>query len=232
MEKSKITTITVYVPARLNSQRLAQKALRMFNGAPLVSWVPSALNLCKNITYFCVNTESEEIADVVRKYGFNVYMRDPSLAQAETSTEEILADFARGVDTEYIAAINPTNPLLRAENIDSFFEQVLASKADTAFSVSEIRKHALLKNFPINYSPFGPHPRTQDVEPLKVLNWAIVVWRTELVKKRVISRGDSLYLGNVEFITIPEYAAVDIDTEFDFTCAEAIGRVLLKKESF
>jgi N-acylneuraminate cytidylyltransferase len=217
-------TVSVYVPARLNSQRLPRKALRDFNGQPLVTVVLEALKQARTVTKFCVNTESDEIARVVRAANVGVYPRAPELAQAETATEEILADFASRCDCDFVAAINPTNPLLTAETIDRFFTTMFAQGHDTAFSVSEYKKHVLMDGVPVNYSPFGPHPRTQDVTQVCMLNWAIVAWRTDLVQRMVQQRGDSIYLGRTGFIPIPALEAVDIDDQYDFDMAVALAR--------
>lgn len=216
-------TIAVYVPARLNSQRLPRKALRDFDGQPLVAAILSTLKRSSHVTRFALNTESEEIAAVAEAMGVTVYRRSPALAQPETTTEEILADFARHCTADYVAAINPTNPLLTAATIDNFFGTMIAAGHDTAFSVSEYRKHVLMEGTPVNYSPFGPHPRTQDVRQVCMLNWAIVAWRTELVRRMVRGRGDSIYLGQTGFIPIPEIEAVDIDNDYDFEMALALN---------
>ena len=216
-------TVSVYVPARLNSQRLPRKALRDFNGRPLVAVVLETLKAARTVTRFCLNTESEEIAAVARAAGAGVYPRSAELAQAATTTEEILADFAASCDCDFVAAINPTNPLLTARTVDGFFETMFAGGYDTAFSVSEYRKHVLMDGAPVNYSPFGPHPRTQDVRQVCMLNWAIVAWRTDLVQRLVQQRGDSIYLGKTGFIPIPAIEAVDIDDQYDFDMAVALA---------
>jgi len=216
-------TVSVYVPARLNSQRLPRKALRDFHGRPLVTVVLDTLKQARTVTDFCVNTESEEIAQVARAAGTRVYPRAAELAQAATTTEEILADFAAGCDCDFVAAINPTNPLLTAQTVDRFFEAMFNGGFDTAFSVSEHRKHVLMDGVPVNYSPFGPHPRTQDVTQVCMLNWAIVAWRTDLVQRLVQQRGDSIYLGKTGFIPIPAIEAVDIDDQYDFDMALALA---------
>lgn len=217
-----LPTISAYVPARLDSQRLPRKALRDFGGRPLVAVVLSTLKQSSRVTDFALNTESEEIAGVAEAMGVRVYRRSPTLAQPETTTEEILADYARTCPADYVAAINPTNPLLTAATIDRFFATMLEAGHDTAFSVTEHRKHVLMDGAPVNYSPFGPHPRTQDVRPVAMLNWAIVAWRTDLVRRAVRGRGDSIYLGRTGFIPIPETEATDIDTVEDFERAVAL----------
>jgi N-acylneuraminate cytidylyltransferase len=225
-----IPTVSVYVPARLNSQRLPRKALRDFDGRPLVAVILDTLKRSRRVTRFALNTESEEIAAVAEAMGVEVYRRSPALAQPETTTEEILADFAQASPCDYVAAINPTNPLLTAATIDAFFDRLFAEDHDTAFSVTEYRKHVLIDGAPANYSPFGPHPRTQDVRPAAMLNWAAVAWRTPLVQRLVRARGDSIYLGRTGFIPIPELEAVDIDDQYDFDMALALRAFARSRE--
>ena len=147
------------------------------------------------------------------------------MAQSETKTQEILADFIANVrfEADIVGAVNPTNPLLTDATIDFFFKEFINSKAQTAFSVSALRKHVLLGGVPVNYSPFGPQPRTQDVQKMQVINWALAAWRVPPAKQRILSRRDSLYVGEVTFIEIPALEAFDIDTFEDFLTAQALA---------
>lgn len=219
--------VTIYVPARLNSERLPRKVLLDFNGDTLVGLI---LKKLKNSNYnnFFLNTDDIELIEYAKNLGYKVYVRSSGLTKSDTTTEEILLDFVNGIDckTEYVAAINPTNPLLTTKTINSFIKEVISNNYDTAFSVSSLKKHCLMDSTPINYSPFGPHPRTQDVKEVKVLNWAIVVWRTSFVKERIKKKGDSIYLGSVGFINIPEDEATDIDTAMDFKIALELSKLI------
>lgn len=218
--------VVAYIPARLGSKRLRKKNLKQFMGAPLIHWVLRATLLSSQIDEVWLNTESEELAEIGRDLGVNIYLRNSRLAQDETTTEEILSDFISAVSADYIAVVNPTNPLLRHQTIDDFLETVQRLKLDTAFSVSAIQKHLVRSGIPINYSPFGPHPRTQDVEKIHMINWAIVCWNYEMVSQKIKAKGDSLYVGKVDFLEIPTQDATDIDSAEDFQFAENLAEVL------
>lgn len=222
--------LTVYIPARLNSERLPRKLLLDFNGDTLVSLIIEKLKKTQCKDSFFLNTDSCELTKYAKELGCKVFTRKPGLTKSTTTTEEILLDFVNSeqCQTEYVAAINPTNPFLTEKTIDKFINTVKTEQYDTAFSVSSIKKHCLIDSAPINYSPFGPHPRTQDVKEVKVLNWAIVIWKTALVKERIKVRGDSIYLGKVGFIDIPDNEAIDIDTESDFKLAIAMKNLTLE----
>ncbi|MCT7631151.1 hypothetical protein N5U06_10485 [Aliarcobacter butzleri] len=217
---------TVYVPARLNSERLPRKVLKDFHGQTLISIILDKLSKSSSKDYYFLNTDDDELIDYAKNLGHKVYIRSPGLTKSNTTTEEILLDFVNksNCKTEYVAAINPTNPLLTVETIDKFINEVYEKNYDTAFSTSTIKKHCLIDAVPVNYSPFGPHPRTQDVKEIQVLNWAIVMWRTSYVKERIIRKGDSIYLGKVGFINIPENESTDIDTAVDFEFALQLSK--------
>lgn len=212
---------TAYVPARLNSERLPRKVLRNFHGETLVSIILSKLANSNVKDNYFLNTDDEELIDYADKLGHKFYRRSSGLTKPDTTTEEILIDFVNNSNcqTEYVAAINPTNPLLTIETINKFMNEVYEKNYDTAFSTTTIKKHCLIDSIPVNYSPFGPHPRTQDVKSVQVLNWAIVMWKTAYVKERIKQKGDSIYLGKVGFIDIPDDESTDIDTAIDFEFA-------------
>lgn len=223
---------TVYVPARLNSERLPRKVLKDFHGETLISIILDKLsksNCCNN--YF-LNTDDIELINYAKKLGHKVYFRSEGLTKSNTTTEEILLDFVNKSDcqTEYVAAINPTNPLLTVDTINKFMDEVYLKNLDTAFSTSIIKKHCLIDSIPMNYSPFGPHPRTQDVKEVQVLNWAIVMWRTTYVRERITKKGDSIYLGKVGFINIPDNESTDIDTAIDFEFALQLSKFQSNKK--
>lgn len=220
-------SITIYVPVRLNSERLPRKLLLDFNGKTLLGIILEKLSKTKYKNDFFLNTDSDEVIDYAKKFACKIFVRSPELTKSTTTTEEILLDFVSLMDcsTEYVAVINPTNPFLEADTIDFFIAEALKNKYDTAFSTNSIKKHCLMDSIPVNYTPFGPHPRTQDVKELRLLNWAIVLWRTSLVKERIKKRGDSIYLGKVGFIDIPEKEIMDIDTIVDFELAKEIDKI-------
>lgn len=219
--------IIVYIPARLGSTRLKKKVLTNFRGKPLIFWTLTKLKEIKEIDLY-VNTESIEISNYVKSLGVKVYKRNSNLAKNTTTTEEILADFIKHKSGKYILVINPTNPLVSLKTYKKIIKKVKEDKYQTLFTVSNIKKHCLIKSKPINYSPFGPHPRTQDVETVSFINWIAVCWDLEYAKKLIKTKGDSIYIGNVGFIETPLTESLDIDTFEEFNLAEAIHMTVYK----
>ncbi len=216
-------SVAAYIPARIGSRRLPRKNVLTLAGKPLIRWVLESAELSSKIDEVWLNTDSEEIVQAAKRQPskVRVHRRSSSLAKDSTSTEEILADILPSIETDFIVAVNPTNPLLSPKTLDDFISHAIQSSFDTAFSVSRIQKHLFRDGIPLNFNPFGPHPRTQDVEPLHALNWAIVLWDRKMAAERIRKRGDSIYLGRVGFIETPASESFDIDTVDDWKLVEA-----------
>jgi hypothetical protein len=107
-----------YIPARLASERVPRKNLRLLGDYPLISYVSKAALRASSIDRVYVNTESSEIAAVAKTIGVEVYWRAARLAAGPVTTDEILYDFAKAIDCRTLVVINPTAPFLKPETID------------------------------------------------------------------------------------------------------------------
>ncbi|WP_299475873.1 acylneuraminate cytidylyltransferase family protein [uncultured Roseibium sp.] len=79
------------IPARGGSKGLPGKNIKLLDGHPLIAYPISAARLSGACDEIIVTTDSEEIADVARRYGANVpFIRPRELAQDLSTTEETL----------------------------------------------------------------------------------------------------------------------------------------------
>jgi len=61
----------IIIPARLSSSRLPNKVLAEINDTPMIIW---CANVAKQVDDVCIATDSKEVIDVCKKYGFNAVM--------------------------------------------------------------------------------------------------------------------------------------------------------------
>jgi N-acylneuraminate cytidylyltransferase len=228
MNEAKKPSVHVYVPARLGSTRLKKKALMPMCGVPMVLHSLNMLRDAQSLSngylnlHYSLNSEADEILSVARTDCHPTYKRDSSLAQDSTTTEEILADFLKSLpDTaDYVMVVNPTSPLFTAHTLLDFIRGMIETRTDTQFSASQVHKHAWFRNKPFNYSFDGPHPRTQDLEPVLFINWAVFAWDARKARASIRGKGDCLYIGKVSPFCIPDAEAFDVDTLEDFHAAD------------
>ena len=219
--------IVAHIPARLGSQRVIGKNLKHLNGRPLISYAIEAAKNAKDITDFFVNTESTEIAEVAEKYGAKVYLRKPELALDLITQDAINYDFAISQSCDAFALLNPVNPLITSNDIDKAVQQFTHEKCDSLISVSQIKLHAFAGHKPINFDPHKNLPRTQDITPITVCNWAFNIWNRKTFLDHYKKNGHAVFVGKVAHFNLPASRAVKISTEEDFFLAEA----LIKSES-
>ena len=214
----------VVIPARKNSKRIKGKNLRKLNGKPLISHsIEYAVKYFKRKNIW-VNTDDNLIIDLAKKYQVSTYNRPVSLAEDETTTNDVILDFyehliSEQIIFENIIILQPTNPIrsktLIVESIRSFEE----SGSNSLMSVSILhKKFGKIKNEkyqPINYNIGQRH---QDLENLYYENGLIYIFS----KKILIEDKNYITDNTYPFITNDIGSMVDIDYEDDLKLAELI----------
>ncbi len=116
------------ITARGGSKRIPKKNIKDFCGKPIIAYsIGAALN-SKLFDEVMVSTDSEEIADVAKKYGALVpFMRSvknsDDFAGTEDVVAEVLADYEKqGKIFSWFCCIYPTAPFVTAERLRKAFE--------------------------------------------------------------------------------------------------------------
>jgi CMP-N,N'-diacetyllegionaminic acid synthase len=139
-----VPTAVGLVPARSGSERVPGKNVLPLGGHPLIAYsIASALET-GIFGAVVVSTDSEQIADVARRYGAEV----PGLRPAEMSTAtsydiEWVLHVMRERDEEIFAILRPTSPFRTADTIRRAFERLveLGDRADSIRAVEPARQH-------------------------------------------------------------------------------------------
>lgn len=216
--------IVAHIPARLGSQRVTGKNLKNLNGRPLISYAIEAVKKATEIEEFFVNTESKKIAEVAQSYGAKVYLRKPELASDVVTQDAINYDFALAHKCDAFALLNPVNPLITSKDIDEAVRQFSRENCDSMISVSQIQLHAFVGKKAVNFDVDKKLPRTQDISPVTVCNWAFNIWKRDEFLRHYEKNGYCVFLGKVGYFELPTKKAVKISTEEDFILAEALIR--------
>ncbi len=106
--------IVAIIPARLGSTRLPRKVLRDIAGRPMLAWVYEAARASKLLNEVIVATDSEEIALLCKKSGYNVRMTSP---ECKSGTERVV-EVSRSVKADVYVNVQGDEPLTRPEHLD------------------------------------------------------------------------------------------------------------------
>lgn len=220
------------IPARGGSKRIPKKNIKLFCDKPLIAYsIETALksSLFKKVV---VSTDSEEIAEVAKKYGAEVpFMRPKELSDDYSSSGEAVnhaVEFLkkRGEVFRYVCTIYATAPFLKPEYLKKGLDLLKSSDAKMSFSVTSM-PYPIQRTFKITpegrcqmFWPENFPKRSQDLE--EAYHDAGQFYWVDTTKK----------LYDVPFgsqsipVVLPRYLVQDIDTMEDFKRAELMYKAL------
>jgi CMP-N,N'-diacetyllegionaminic acid synthase len=137
-------TAVALVPARAGSQRVPGKNVLALAGHPLIAYSIASAKESGIFTTVVVSTDSEEIADLARRYGAEVpRLRPAELATSTSSDIEWVLHAMRDRDEDAFAILRPTSPFRSAATIRRAWEQFLAfgDRIDSIRAVEKVKQH-------------------------------------------------------------------------------------------
>jgi len=223
--------LVALVPARLGSKRVTGKSLRLLNKKPLISYCIDALKETAYFSDICINSDSELYEQVALRESVKFYKRRPELATSESLIDDYIYDFVLHTDADYLAIVNPTSPFVTSDEYDRAWEQYRNGDCDTLLSCERIQTHCFYQGIPVNFDRDGQHPRSQDLEPLLALNFAITIINCEKYRQNYEKHQWGLYTGTLGFFETTGIGSIDIDYEEDFQLAEFMSQFMEAQSS-
>jgi|SRR3989344_549699 len=151
---SKNKNIIALIPARGGSKSIPKKNIIDVGGFPLIAYSIAAAKLSKHISRVIVSTDSEEIAQIAKKYGAEVpFLRPAEYAQDASLDIEF---FQHALDwleqnEEYVpdlvVHLRPTTPLRDLTVVDQAIEEILSDEKATALRSAHESEYTAYKLF-------------------------------------------------------------------------------------
>ena len=131
------------IPARAGSVRVPGKNVKPLAGHPLIAYSIAAARESGLFGAILVSTDSEEIAEVARRYGAEVPgLRPAELAGSGSSDIEWVRHVLDGRDDELFSILRPTSPFRRGATIRRAWDAFHAVPgADSLRAVRRVREH-------------------------------------------------------------------------------------------
>ena len=129
------------ITARSGSKGIKDKNIRNLNRKPLIAYTIESALQSQYIDEVMVSTNSENYADIARKFGANV----PFLRSEKNSTDtaksvdvllEVLDEYKKiGQEFDNVVLLQPTSPLRTCRNLNEAFQLFYDRNADSVVSV-------------------------------------------------------------------------------------------------
>lgn len=217
-----LNDICFLIGARLNSQRVPKKMIRSFGDSCLFE---IALKTLLNSNFIpkeniYLSLYDQELKDIANKYDVNIFERSYESANNDNSLQKIY-EWHDKLPYKYVILINPCQPFLKTETIDTFTKKFLEIGEEGMFGV--IRK----KNYFWNKEGVmvTPWPKDQTI-----LNTKAVEVTYEAAHSLYASRLDCIkndvFMGTFQkkddpvLFEMEEFEVFDIDYEWQFKLAE------------
>ncbi len=200
--------ITSVILARGGSKAIPQKNIIDINGNPLLYYTSTA-SINSNVDETWVSTDCVKIKDVALNLGCRVIDRPKEISNDNSKSDEALVHFAKNIDFDILVFIQPTSPLLRAEDINKGIEMM--KDYDSVFSVY---KEHWIPEWNLDGTPHhwdvSNRPMRQDVPETYVENGAFYI----TTKKALLDSG-LRYSGKIGMTEMPKNRSFQIDTMED-----------------
>ncbi len=219
------------IPARLGSKRIPKKNIRYMGDKPLIQYPIDLALKSGAFESVWVNTESNELGEVIRTMGAQYHERPKELAGDTATNREFTYEFLEKHPCDYVVMVNTTSPLLRQETLNQFVEYVAENDFDTVLSVVSEKEETFYQNKPLNFS-LQEKVNSQLLEPVEKIVWAMTAWKRETFMGLQEKGKNPVFGGKLGKFAVPKDEACDLDTEEDWRIAEGIllSRSLSKKK--
>jgi len=221
--------ILALITARGGSKRLPGKNIKLLSDKPLIVW---SIDIAKNIPEICdilVSTDEEAIAEIARNAGALVpWLRPADLASDTASSVDVALHTLNWYESENskvdgLLLLQPTSPFRTRETVLRGIAIFCENQGQPVLGVSPAESHPMWC-FRVNnqeMQPFidggGLHLRSQDLPPAYVVNGAFYLVSPDHLRSTNSFYGE----GMVPLIMDQPSEVIDIDTEWDWTMAEA-----------
>ncbi len=222
------------ITARGGSKRIPKKNIKVFCEKPILAYSIQAALDSKLFETVMVSTDSEEIAEVARKYGAKVpFMRSEKTSDDFATTADVLLEVLseyekRGKSFEEMACIYPTAPFVTAEKLQTAAKYLESGSAGMVLPVIPfsyppqrgyvIRNESLEMKWKENYSA-----RSQDLEKLYHDAGQFYFYKVAEYKEK----NGKITEGICPMI-LDEMEVQDIDNETDWKLAELKYQLLVE----
>ncbi|MGL5690241.1 MAG: cytidylyltransferase domain-containing protein [Bacteroidales bacterium] len=138
-------TLGIFMPARLNSERLPNKHLLPLNSDGLTMWEIACERLSKvegAEKYVLISEFDTGLVEIAKKHGLNIINRDPETCLADHPLNFVFKD-TKKMNTTHIMFLNPCLLTMSVETINKTVKNFLESDKDFATSVIRFRNWVL-----------------------------------------------------------------------------------------
>jgi CMP-N-acetylneuraminic acid synthetase len=213
--------ITAMIPARIGSERLKYKNLRILGGKPVINYAIEAAKSAGIFDNIYINSDELIFSEIANKNKIQFYLRPKKLGSSSTQSDEVVFDFLSNNKTDLLVWVNPIAPLQTGSEIKNAIDFMINNKFDTVITSKKEFFHSIYENNPINFKINEKFAKTQDLKPIQSLVYSLMMWKSKSFIKTFNSKGFGMLSGNVGFFEVDKKSTIKLNYEEDLEFCEA-----------
>ncbi|MEW6083522.1 MAG: acylneuraminate cytidylyltransferase family protein [Chloroflexota bacterium] len=228
-------SIIALIPARSGSKRVADKNIRPLAGHPVMAYTIAAARQSGIFSAILVSTDSEQYAEVARKYGAEVPFLRPGEISGDVSPDIEWVEFTlkrlkeMGREYDCFSILRPTSPFRLPETIQRAWKEFLAEEGvDSLRAVEKCREHPgkmwvirgkrMTPLLPISPAELPWHSTPYQALPEVYAQNASL----EIAYSRVVFQGRTIAGDVVMPFLTQGYEGFDVNRPYDWALAEEL----------
>ncbi len=217
--------ITGMIPARIGSERLKYKNLRLLAGKPVINYAIEAAKTANIFDKIFINSDESIFGEIAKKNNIEFYLRPKKLGSSTTQSDEVVFDFLSNNNTDLLVWVNPIAPLQTGVEIKNALEFMIGNKFDTVITSKKEFFHSLYENKPINFKIDEKFAKTQDLIPVQSLVYSLMMWKAKSFLKTYNLKGFGMLSGKVGFFEVDKKSTIKLNYEEDLEFCEAFLQI-------
>ena len=222
--------IIAMIPARIGSQRLRLKNLALLNGKPLIYYSIQAAKKSKIFNKIVLNSDHKIFNKVSERYNINFYLRPKKIGKSNTKSDDVVSDFLNKYkDNDILVWVNPIAPLQGSEDIKKVVSFFIRKNLDSLITTEKKQVHCLYKHKPINFFKKKKFEKTQDLIPVNLFSYTIMMWKIKTFIKNYKKYKSGILCGKFSNYDLDAYKSIIIKDINDLRFAENLMKSINKK---
>ena len=216
--------VVAILPVKGNSERIENKNIKLLDGKPLFLHTLEKLLQCDFIDEVYLDTESEQIIDIVSEYdNLNILKRSKELASNKTDGHELFYNEVKNIDSDIYVQILCTSPFIKKETIKKGIDILKTKKYDSVVLVKKDKQYLWNDSKPL-YST-DKIPNSIDLPETIVETMGLYI-----STKEASMESKKRYSGNVYLLEAEVIESIDVNYPSDFKLANYIAAGLREEE--
>lgn len=224
--------ILAVVACRGGSQGVKNKNLRLLDGKPLIVYTVEQVLRWGKFDKFIVSTDSQQIAEIAKKYGASVpFLRPDALATPTIAKMDSLRHALLTCEEYYktkfdaLFDFDATAPIRTVEDMDNILKLFIEKNPDCVFSVVKSKKNPYLNmvekqadaSVKVSKIPAQAIVTRQNAPEVFDMNASLYIFKRDFL----IDENNKLpYAGKTYAYEMDETSGIDINSELDFKFIE------------